>query len=85
MATIEKGWVIYEAPFPKKYEVVRLKDGLRIQFGDARYAQYKDKTPLKRYSHVDHLDPDRKKRYYARHGRTSDKTRALYWANRYLW
>lgn len=55
----------------KKYRViVYSKDGSKktVQFGDKRYQQYKDKTPLKLYSKKDHGDKDRRARYRARHG-----------------
>jgi len=49
-----------------------------IHFGDTRYGsvaawalgtlqQYKDSTPLKLYSHLDHLDPERRRLYHKRH------------------
>ena len=43
----------------KKYKVEVFVGGKKIkttQFGDKRYAQFKDKTPLKLYSKKDHLD-----------------------------
>ena len=58
-----------------------------IHFGDTRYQHYKDSTPLKLYSHLDHLDKNRirRKRYYNRHGRTNNKSSAKYWSNLLLW
>ena len=77
-------------PFPstakhKKYSVYVLKDGKRrlIHFGDSRYGQFRD--TLGHYSHLDHNDPQRRKSYYQRHGRSSDKTTAKYWAGKVLW
>lgn len=67
----------------KKYMV--LHNGKWIHFGDTRYQHFKDRTPLKMYSHLDHNDPARKRRYYQRHGTTRDKSSAKYWANLYLW
>jgi hypothetical protein len=32
-----------------------------------RYQQYKDRTPLKLYSNLDHNDPKRRELYYKRH------------------
>jgi len=67
----------------KKYMV---KVGKRwIHFGDNRYQQYRDSTPLKLYSYLDHKDKERKKSYYQRHGYTRDKNTAKYWSNKYLW
>ena len=46
-------------PFPKKYTAfVRNKKTYkirRINFGDRRYQQYKDRTPLHLYSKLNHL------------------------------
>lgn len=56
-----------------------------IHFGDNRYQQYKDKTPLKLYSHLDHNDSKRRASYYARHGLTKDKNSAKYWSHKLLW
>lgn len=54
----------------KKYRVtVHFKSGRKktVQFGDKRYEQYADKTPLKLYSRKNHGDLDRRRRYRARH------------------
>jgi hypothetical protein len=77
-------------PFPskakhKKYSVYVLKDGKRqlVHFGDSRYGQFRD--TLGHYAHADHNDPERRRLYYARHGRTRDKNTAKYWAGKVLW
>jgi hypothetical protein len=77
-------------PFPssaknKKYSVYVKKDGKTklIHFGDSRYEQYKD--ILGHYSKLDHGDKDRRKNYYSRHGKTSDKSSAKYWSHKILW
>ena len=67
----------------KKYMAV-FKDKT-IHFGDNRYPQYKDKTGLKLYSHLDHGDEKRKKQYYARHGKEAEKYSAKYFSHKYLW
>jgi len=55
----------------KKYDaIVKNKKNdrvYRIPFGDNRYKHYKDKTGLKLYSHLNHLDKSRQKAYSARH------------------
>ncbi len=56
-----------------------------VHFGDSRYQQYKDSTPLKLYSSKNHLDKKRRAKYFSRHGKTNDKTSAKYWSNKYLW
>jgi len=70
----------------KKYSVyVKGKQGKAklIHFGDKRYGQYKDK--LKHYSKLDHNDKNRRKAYYARHGKATSKDTAKYFSNKYLW
>tara|TARA_R110002012_G_scaffold309269_1_gene516173 strand:+ start:113 stop:370 length:258 start_codon:yes stop_codon:yes gene_type:complete len=69
----------------KKYSVYVMKNGKKklIHFGDSRYGQFKDK--LGEYSHLDHGDPKRKKNYYARHKKTTDKNTAKYWSHLVLW
>lgn len=68
----------------KKYDVY--KNGLYLlSFGDNRYEQYRDSTGIGAYSHLDHLNKERRRLYYARHGRTTDKNSAKYWSNKYLW
>jgi hypothetical protein len=67
----------------KKY-MIRVNNKL-IHFGDSRYQHYKDSTPLRLYSHLDHHDKIRRKRYYDRHGKTNNKNSAKYWSNKYLW
>ena len=56
-----------------------------VHWGDSRYQQYKDMTPLKAYSYLDHLDAKRRTRYHQRHRHTDDPTSAAYWSNKYLW
>jgi hypothetical protein len=68
----------------KKYDILK-NDKYLLSFGASDYEQYKDSTPLKAFSRKDHNDEKRKKLYYKRHGKTSDKSRALYWSNKYLW
>jgi hypothetical protein len=53
-----------------------------IHFGDNRYQHYKDKIGL--YSMLDHKDKERRRRYYARHGK-ADKHSAKWFSHKYLW
>ena len=72
----------------KKYKaVVQFKDGRikTVHFGDSRYQQYKDSTGLGIYSKLDHNDPDRRRAYYARHGKTPTLYSAKYFSHKYLW
>lgn len=68
----------------KKYRVL-LNTGKHVDFGDRRYQQYKDQTPLKAYAHLDHKDTERKKRYYARHNKDYPPYSADWLSKKYLW
>ncbi len=67
----------------KKYMAV-FPDGKKIHFGDNRYQQYRDSTKLKKYSHLNHSNKERRRRYYARHGRASFPS-AKWFSHKYLW
>ena len=73
----------------KKYSVYVPSNNKRgykiIHFGDSRYQQYKDKTPLKLYTHLNHNDKKRRKLYYNRHGKYAKKDTAKYFSHKYLW
>ena len=57
----------------------------KISFGDKRYQQYKDSTPLKLYSNLDHNDEKRRELYYKRHAKDYPKYSADYFSKIYLW
>lgn len=69
---------VYISPVPnKKYRAV-VSDGFttrKIDFGDARYQQYRD--VLKKYSRLDHGDKARRRAYFSRHSGVSSKRQAL--------
>lgn len=67
----------------KKY-MIKYKDRW-VHFGDKRYQQFKDSTPLKLYKHLDHGDKNRRKLYYARHGKTAKIGTPKYYSHKYLW
>jgi len=52
----------------KKYSItIEYNDKIKtIHFGDTRYQQYKDRTPLKLYKHLDHEDKIRRQNYLTR-------------------
>jgi len=59
---------------------------LRVSFGDNRYQQYKDRTGLGLYSHMDHKDAQRRKNYLTRHAGDKDfKYSSGWFSARYLW
>jgi hypothetical protein len=68
----------------KKYRAY-LPNGSHVDFGDLRYQHYKDSTPLKLYSNMDHLDKDRRIRYYLRHKKNYPKYSADWFSKNYLW
>lgn len=77
----------------KKYDVLTPR-GRWIPFGDIRYKHYKDSTPLKLYKRLDHNDPERRRRYRARHKQIKlkdgtpaylDKEQPSYYSWNFLW
>ena len=70
----------------KKYDVFK-NDKYLTSFGDKNYQQYKDTTPLKVYSNLDHLNLKRKQNYYKRFGKKDNAKfeSAKYFSNNYLW
>tara|TARA_R100000231_G_scaffold37543_1_gene32925 strand:- start:7928 stop:8170 length:243 start_codon:yes stop_codon:yes gene_type:complete len=73
----------------KKYMVYVKSNNKRgyklIHFGDNRYQQYKDSTPLKLYSYLDHNDKQKRRLYYSRHGKKALKDTPKYFSHKYLW
>tara|TARA_Y100001938_G_C7881815_1_gene325386 strand:- start:339 stop:581 length:243 start_codon:yes stop_codon:yes gene_type:complete len=65
----------------KKYMI--LTDSGIVHFGQKGYSQFKDKIGL--YSDLDNNDPNRKRLYYARHGRKAKKDSAKFFSHKYLW
>lgn len=77
----------------KKYSVIT-PSGKTIHFGSREMSQYRDSTGLGLYSHLDHGDKERRKRYLARAKGIKDKNGNLTWNNpesanyysiKYLW
>ena len=72
----------------KKYDAI-LKDSegqiKKVSFGSINYQHYKDTTPLKLYSNLDHLDKKRKDLYYKRHNINYPKYSSDYFSKTYLW
>jgi hypothetical protein len=66
-------------PFPKKYTAT-IKHGKKtrkIHFGDRRYQQYKDRTPLGLYSRKNHGERKRMQNYFSRHSGTKKRGEAI--------
>jgi len=53
-----------------------------VHFGDNRYEHYNDKIGL--YKNLNHNDKERRKRYYARHGK-AEKHSPKWFSHKYLW
>jgi hypothetical protein len=65
----------------KKYKVI--VNGKVIQFGDKSHQQFRDSTPLKLYSHLDHNDMQRRKAFHARHKKNTGIPAQL--SKQFLW
>lgn len=77
----------------KKY-MVKTPNGHWVHFGDKRYQQFKDRTPLKLYSYLDHNNKKRRENYLSRAKGIRDKEGDLtynnkespnYYSIHYLW
>ena len=77
----------------KKYSVIT-PSGKKIHFGSSEMQHYKDTTGLGAWSHKDHLDKERRKRYLARAKGIKNKNGKLTWKDpesanyysiKYLW
>jgi len=80
----------------KKYRVEFMYQGKlrKVNFGQLGYQHFRDSTPLKLYSHLNHGDTKRRKSYKARSSGIKNKQGQLtyknplyanYWAYHYLW
>lgn len=49
----------------------------KIHFGASDYEQYKDRTPLKLYSHKNHGTRKRMENYFNRHSGTKNRSKAI--------
>tara|TARA_Y100000816_G_C26052098_1_gene551750 strand:- start:947 stop:1252 length:306 start_codon:yes stop_codon:yes gene_type:complete len=68
-------------PYPKKYTAIvknkKTHKLRKIHFGDARYPQYKDRTPLGLYKKRNHNTRKRMQNYYSRHSGTKNRKKAI--------
>ena len=66
-----------KGPFPKKYTAYiknkKTKKIRKLHFGDRRYQQYKDRTPLKLYKRKNHNTKKRQQNYFSRHSGTKKR------------
>lgn len=73
----------------KKYDAM-LSDGCIIPFGQTGYEHYKDSTPLRLYSNLNHDDETRRLLYRKRFAKIYKKNEnnpysSVYWSWNYLW
>ncbi len=66
----------------KKYRAI-LPDVKHLYFGDNCYHYHFYKIGM--YSHLNHNDDNRKRLYYARHGKEAEKHSSKYFSHKYLW
>ena len=70
-----------KGPTGKKYTALvqnkKTKKIRKIHFGALDYQHYKDRTPLKLYSHKNHNARKRMKNYYSRHSGTKKRNKAI--------
>ena len=74
----------------KKYvailENTKTKRLKHVHFGDSRYQHYKDRTKVKAWKHLDHLDKTRLRKFRSRFkNKAKKKYSAAYFAMKYLW
>ena len=84
--------------YNKKY-MVKTPSGRWIHFGALTpngkgYFHYRDTTPLKLYTHLNHNDPERRRRYKERHSKIllkdgtpayKDREQSAYYSWNFLW
>jgi len=67
----------------KKYDVYDMKGNFITSFGARSYEQYFDRIGA--YNNLNHNDENRRRLYYARHGKEAKKNSAKYFSHKYLW
>ena len=82
---VVSGFIFSKSKNPnKKYTVYDSKTNKKItDFGARGYQQYYDKIGM--YSKLNHLDKERRRRYYARHGKRAKRLSAKWFSHRFLW
>ena len=72
--------VIYSRKMLKIFKTNKIK---KVSFGSRGMDQYYDKIGY--YFANDHLNKERRKRYYSRFGRKAEKYSPLWFSNNFLW
>lgn len=70
----------------KKYDVYKDSKYL-LSFGDKRYGQYQDSTPLKHYAYLDNNDKKKRENFRKRfqHHDINNPNKPIYFSWRFLW
>lgn len=77
-----KGYPIHTSNHQnKKYKA--FVNGHWVHFGDRRYEQYYD--IFGHYKHLDHHDQERRRLYYARHGKSANEGTSKWFSHHILW
>lgn len=70
-----------KGPYPKKYTAYiknkKTKKIRKLNFGDIRYQQYKDRTDIKLYEKQNHNTRKRMQNYFSRHSGTKNRKEAI--------
>ena len=82
---MEKHFKIEKSNKPHKKYMAIMEDGSVVHFGDSRYQQYQDRTPLKLYKNLDHHDEKRRALYYKRHPHNYPKYSADWFSKHFSW
>lgn len=71
----------------KYYAIVKIDNKFKkVYFGELPYSHYKDSTPLKHYSNLNHYDEKRRKNFRARHYKNAlVKYSPAWFSYHYLW
>ncbi len=81
-------YIVKESTRKDKKYMAKYKgsDGPFIHFGARGYEHFKDVTPLKLYSKLDHLDPERRRLFKLRHARNIKNVGSAAWlSDKFLW
>lgn len=79
-------WQVKQSTRKNKKYMARFNGGEWQHFGDTRYEQYFDRTPLKLYSHLNHKNKLRRELYKLRHKSDLSVVGTPGWlADKFLW
>lgn len=58
-----------------------------VHFGSKNHLHFRDSTPIKAYSHLNHYNPIKRDQFFRRFAgqKINDPLSGIYWSARYLW